>query len=217
MAGGVFSDVEGTLIRGSLPTMFIKTGYRLGMFSRRQLIWAALINTLAKPFPAYGRINNALRYGALKSLMKGRSVEQVQRVVEAVLPQLTAALKPLPLDHLRRCQAEGMPLVLVSSSLTTAIEALAQELGGRAEGTYMEIQNGSYTGRGGKPCQGPEKARRVRAVAAELGLDLKASVGYGDTLTDLDFLTIVGQAIVVDPDPTLRAEAVRRGWEILST
>lgn len=217
MAGAVFSDVEGTLFSGSLPSQFIKTGYKMGFFGKAKLAQALVLNTLAKPFPTGSKPNSYLRYAALRVLMKGKTVEQNHQIIEGTIPALMNSIKPATLARLRRQQAEGLQVILVSAALHEAVVAVAQELGARGEGTKVEARNGIFTGRGDKPCQGPQKAERVKAVARELNIDLSASTGYGDTRSDLDFLRLVGQAVAVDPDPILKAEAEQRGWEVLLT
>jgi len=37
---------------------------------------------------------------------------------------------------------------------------------------------------------------------------------YTDSFTDLPMLEVVGEPIVVHPDPRLKREALRRGWKI---
>ena len=217
MAGAVFSDVEGTLFSGSLPGQFIKTGYKMGFFGKFKLAQAIVLNTFAKPFPAGSRPNAYLRYVALRLLMKGRTVEQNHQIIEGTIPTLMKSVKPATLARLRQHQAEGLQVILVSAALHEAVTRVAQELGARGEGTRVEARNGIFTGRGDKPCQGQQKAERVKAVARELNIDLAASIGYGDTLSDIDFLRLVGKAVAVDPDPILKAEAERRGWEMLLT
>ncbi len=95
-------------------------------------------------------------------------------------------------------------------------EALAQTLNGRAEGTYLVKRDGRYTGRyDGPMCNGAAKAARVRQVIQVYGYDPAACHGYGDTSADIPYLALCGHAYVVDPDPALRAEAIRRNWGII--
>ncbi len=214
MAGAVFSDVEGTLLSGNTPRLYIKIGQQLGIFSKWEVAQAAALSLFAKPMPA--KANLYLRFLALRNLMKGHSAADLHRVVEATLPQLLKNLKPASIAKLRQHQAEGLQVVLVSGALQQLVERLAVELGARGEGTRFEIRNGICTGRqDGLVCQGEEKARRVQAVAQELQIELSESVGYGDTLPDLAFLSLLGKAAVIDPEPDLQTEAERRGWQII--
>lgn len=46
------------------------------------------------------------------------------------------------------------------------------------------------------------------------GIDLRASVAYGDSINDVPMLEMVGTAIVVRPGRRLAQIAAERGWEI---
>ena len=48
------------------------------------------------------------------------------------------------------------------------------------------------------------------------GLDLDNSHGYSDSINDVPLLSRVTHPCAVDPDPSLRAEAQKRGWKIIS-
>ncbi len=54
-------------------------------------------------------------------------------------------------------------------------------------------------------------------MLAELDVDPAISYAYGDTASDIPFLTLFGHPCAVDPDAELAAEATRRGWQILRT
>lgn len=214
MAGAVFSDIEGTLVSGNTPGYFIKVGRNLGIIRTWRVIQAGLLIVVARPLPKRPRAY--LQFLAFRRLMKGHSQAELERVVEESIPGLLTRLKPATLDRVHKHQAAGMPVFLVSAALHNVVTRLAQEFDGTGEGTKLEIVAGKCTGRPGSPvCQGEEKARRVEALAREHGLDLSQSVGFGDTLSDIAFLSLLGRAIVVDPAPEMIAEAQRRGWEIL--
>ena len=44
----------------------------------------------------------------------------------------------------------------------------------------------------------------------------EASWFYSDSLNDLPLLSRVTHPVAVDPDATLRAKAMERGWEVIS-
>jgi HAD superfamily hydrolase (TIGR01490 family) len=214
MAGVVFSDVEGTLVSGNNPRRYIEIGRDIGVFSRWEVVRAAAIALLGKPLPI--KPKTYFRFLAFRVLLKGHTVEDMQRVVEAAQPEMLKHLKPASLARLRQHQAEGRELILVSGGLQETVTSLAKELNAHGEGTQLEVRDGVYTGRpGDKVCQGEEKARRVKQLAQARNINLAEAVGYGDTVSDVRFLSLVGKAGAIDPDAGLRAEAERRGWEII--
>jgi len=48
------------------------------------------------------------------------------------------------------------------------------------------------------------------------GHSLEDSYFYSDSMNDLPLLEQVTHAVAVDPDDKLRAEAVKRGWPVIS-
>lgn len=81
-----------------------------------------------------------------------------------------------------------------------------------------EIEHGRYTGNPrGTPSFAAGKVERLEAW-----LDKNPSqrelhkVFYSDSRNDIPLLEQVDEAIAVDPDDTLRQEAQRRGWQIIS-
>jgi HAD superfamily hydrolase (TIGR01490 family) len=85
--------------------------------------------------------------------------------------------------------------------------------------TDIEEVAGAFTGRPrGTPTFREGKIRRVEEWLAERGTKLAdyESWFYSDSLNDLPLLERVTHPVAVDPDPTLRAKAQERGWEIIS-
>jgi len=63
------------------------------------------------------------------------------------------------------------------------------------------------------------KITRVEDWLESLGLNwgsFGASWFYSDSRNDLPLLEKVSRPVAVDPDPTLKAEAERRGWPVIS-
>jgi phosphoserine phosphatase len=71
----------------------------------------------------------------------------------------------------------------------------------------------------GIPCFREGKVARLDAWLAQRGAPLASfaeSWFYSDSLNDLPLLERVSHPVAVDPDPTLRAHALSRGWPILT-
>ena len=85
--------------------------------------------------------------------------------------------------------------------------------------TDIEEVDGVFTGKPrGTPTFREGKIARVDGWLAERGTRLAdyESWFYSDSLNDLPLLERVDHPVAVDPDPTLRAKAGERGWEIMS-
>lgn len=212
----VFSDVEGTLINGNLPRMSLAAGSRMGFFSPWQKSQFYFFGILGKVAP--GKLKQAVRLAAIKRAMAGQKVANVGKLVEAVLPEAMSLVKPGTLSRIKAHQAEGMPLFLLSAGLDQLIVRIAEELGGKGQGTRYVERDGTYIAQlDGLPCQGQEKAARALVICKDLGLHPAQCYAYGDTANDIPFLSAFGHSHAVDPDEALAAEAARRGWPILSS
>jgi HAD superfamily hydrolase (TIGR01490 family) len=85
--------------------------------------------------------------------------------------------------------------------------------------TEPEEIDGRYTGRvSGTPSFREGKVQRLESWLATRGANLQQfeSWFYSDSLNDLPLLERVTHPVAVDPDDTLRAHAVKRGWPVMS-
>lgn len=213
----VFSDVEGTLIRISFPRTYFEQARTLGFVPLGNQIRAGVLTLASKPFSSKSRIGRILRYLAMTNAMRGLVMSMNAPVMEKVLPLLQAAFKPDPLARIRAYEATGMPVILLSAAFESALQVFAAAQGWRGEGTRFIIEGDRFTGRAETPLSGEAKAVRARAVASEMGIDLARSVGFGDTVSDVPFLSLMGTVFVVDPDPDLITVATARGWTVITT
>lgn len=214
MRAAVFSDVEGTLVNGSIPRLVLEIGRRAGLYSPWQVAEVGALALMAKLLP--DRMRRPAQALMFTRSTGGYSETEVQALIDQLIPTVTPLIKPPVLERLREHQRAGLPLVLVSGGLHEAIARLGTELGGRGEGTKLQRRDGRYLARlDGPICQGEGKASRARAIIAEMGYDPASSYAYGDTASDIPFLTLFGNPCAVDPDAGLTAEANRRGWPIL--
>ena len=115
--------------------------------------------------------------------------------------------------------AAGQRVWLVTAAPVELGRVIAARLGlTGAIGTVAEVADGVYTGAlDGDLMHGPAKAEAITALAAAEGLDLSRCSAYSDSINDLPMLSMVGHPVAVNPDPQLRREARRRGWECVTS
>ena len=119
-------------------------------------------------------------------------------------PRVLAALRA----HVRA----GDLTVLVSGSMPACVEPVARFVGaGAVLCSRPEIVEGRHTG-AVRPMIGTAKAAAVTELAAAHGLDLGASSAYGDHLSDVAVLALVGDPVAVGADPALADHATAHGW-----
>ena len=134
-----------------------------------------------------------------------------------ILPMVSAAARALVCSHLDR--GDLCAVITATNSFVTA--PIAREFGvGHLIATEPESRDGRFTGRvAGTPCFRDGKLRRLEEWLSAQGRRLEEfaeSRFYSDSHNDLPLLERVSRPVAVDPDDELRAQAVRRGWEVMS-
>lgn len=158
---------------------------------------------------------------------------------------LAFALEPLtrhPISALQQLHAEFMRDVIAPMCLPKAAALLAEH---RERGDYLlivtatnafitrpiaeslgvddiiatepELRGDRYTGRiVGTPSFREGKVVRLNEWLQERRFDLAGSSFYSDSHNDLPLLEMVERPVAVDPDDTLRAHALAKGWPVIS-
>jgi HAD superfamily hydrolase (TIGR01490 family) len=217
VTAAAFFDVDNTMMQGASIYWFARglaarkyfTAGDLARFAWGQLRFRLLATEDA------GQMSRA-RDTAL-AFVEGWRVDDLERLSEEIFDELMAdriwsgsrALAQLHLDA-------GQRVWLVTAAPVELGRVIAQRLGlTGAIGTVAEIEDGVYTGRlVGELMHGEAKADAIRQLAAIEGLELPRCAAYSDSSNDIPMLSAVGQAVAVNPDPALRREAKRQGWQI---
>ena len=134
-----------------------------------------------------------------------------------IRPAIGAPARALVRKHLDA--GDLCAVVTATNSFVTA--PIAREFGVlHLVATEPERSAGRFTGRvAGIPCFREGKIARVEVWLAGEGRRLQEfpeSAFYSDSHNDLPLLERVSRPVAVDPDATLKAEAVRRGWTVIS-
>ncbi len=125
------------------------------------------------------------------------------------------------LELVRRHRGQGHLCALVTSTNAFITAPIAGEFGlEHLLATELEVRDGRFTGRpAGTPCFGEGKVTRLEEWLSARGETLdsfSASSFYSDSRNDLPLFERVTRPVAVDPDDTLRGEALARGWPIIS-
>ena len=213
-----FFDVDNTLMRGAsmyhLARGMAKHGFftakQIRNFARKQLKYLASGKEHAKDLKFVT--------DATMEFVAGRDVAQILAIGDEIIDEiLLNKLWPGTLKMARAHESLGQEVWLVTASPNELADRLAKRVGLTGGlGTRAEAINGVYTGRlDGSPLHGQAKAEAVMALAKERGIDLQNSVAYSDSSNDLPLLSVVGMAVPVNPDRSLRRHARRNGWPIV--
>jgi HAD superfamily hydrolase (TIGR01490 family) len=133
---------------------------------------------------------------------------------DCIEPMILAKGEALLAEH----HKAGDRVVIITATNRFITAPIAARLGVETLlATECEMIDGRYTGRTTDvPCFKEGKVIRLNRWLAETGLSLAGSSFYSDSINDLPLLEQVASPCAVDPDPTLRAEAEKRGWPIIS-
>lgn len=216
MAVVAFFDLDRTLIDVNSALLWARHERLRGRISRAQLARAALWGGLyhLALVDAERAFEVALRH------YRGEPAHELERLTRRwFVEQVAPRLRPGAAAALEQHRAAGHRLVLLTSSSAyqAAAAAEAWRFDGWIANHFPVDAEGRLLGTVDRPvCFGPGKVARAEAWAARVGCDLAEAFFYSDSYTDLPMLARVGQPRVVAPDPRLRREAGRRGWQILS-
>ena len=125
---------------------------------------------------------------------------------------------PKALALVQKHRDAGDKLVIITATNRFVTAPIAVRLGIETLlATECEMADGRYTGRSFDiPCFKEGKVHRLNRWLEETGFNLEGSYFYSDSMNDLPLLEQVAHPVAVDPDDRLRAEAAKRGWEIMS-
>lgn len=212
-----FFDLDNTMLQGAAVYWFAR-----GLVARRYFTTADLVRfgwrqfrfrLLAREHAG----DMTLAKQVALTFVAGWRVDELDRLGEEIFDELMAQrIWPGSRALAQRHLDAGQRVWLVTAAPIELARIIARRLGlTGALGTVAEIRAGVYTGRlEGDLLHGPAKADAIAALAEVEGLNLAACTAYSDSANDLPMLSLVGHAVAVNPQVTLRNEARRRGWEI---
>jgi HAD superfamily hydrolase (TIGR01490 family) len=212
-----FFDVDNTMMRGASIYYFARGLAKRKYFTTGDLARFAFQQLRFRVMAAENANHVSSAKATALAFVAGWRIEDMERLSREIYHELMAeriwsGTRALAELHLRA----GQRVWLVTAAPVELGRIIAEELGlTGALGTVAEVHEGRYTGAlVGDLLHGPAKADAIRTLAAAEGLDLDRCSAYSDSINDAPMLSVVGNAVAVNPDPALRREARRRGWEI---
>jgi len=167
------------------------------------------------PFALSGDVGTGTRLAW--SSLRGMSEDRLAVLGEEYWHSfLDGQLLPIGLDLLERARADRRRIVLISDNLDTIVSHVAEAI--RADDVLcnrMELRNGRATGRLADPVVTHPGGRWLRDWAAEEGIDLAKSCGYGAAAADAVLLSAIGLPCAVRPDRRLRRMAGDLDWPVV--
>ena len=126
---------------------------------------------------------------------------------------------PQTLNALHQHQQQGTEPVFVSGSCVEILTPLAHDLGVTSVlANRLEVQQGKFTGKLLPPQTiGTGKRKAVVDFLMKNNASADDCYGYGDHISDLPLLEIVGHPRVIQGNDDLTSIAQARGWPVLTT
>jgi HAD superfamily hydrolase (TIGR01490 family) len=217
LTAAAFFDVDNTLVQGSSLAHFARGLAARNYFTYRDVV--GFVYAQAKYQILGKEFSDDAAAGRRKALtfIAGRPVAELVALGEEIYDEIIAdkiwpGTRELTQMHLDA----GQQVWLITATPYELAVTIARRLGlTGALGTVAESVDGVFTGRlVGEILHGTGKAHAVRSLAIREGLNLKRCTAYSDSYNDVPMLSLVGTAVVINPDTRLRNLARERGWEI---
>lgn len=212
-----FFDVDNTLIQGSSLVLFA-----MGLARKRYLKLGEILPVAWKQikFRVSGSENSKdVASGRTQALefIKGRRVDEIVQLCEEIVENSMAdKVYSGTLELAQKHIDAGEQVWLVTATPVQIAQILARRYGFTgALGTVAETKDGKFTGNlVGDILHGPGKSHAVAALATIEHLDLNNCTAYSDSANDVPMLSMVGNAVAINPDGKLRKLAQEREWTI---
>jgi len=209
-----FFDMDKTILSESSGLLWVDYLRRTGRIAWRHVLyvsWLALQYQLAV-------MDYAGATARLMPIVAGQGESEVWAMCrewfsETIVPRIMPSAVQCIEEHRRA----GHIVAVLSAATVYVVKLLADHLGlgDNYICTYLQVQDGQFTGRVVEPsCYGANKVYWARKYVADHSTDLAHAYFYTDSHSDLALLEQVGHPVAVNPDLRLGRLARRRGWPV---
>ena len=211
----VIFDLDNTIIKGQSQKLF------LGYIFKKRLITRFFYVKLMLWFVLYklGLINNPKKVMEYSfRFLKDKDVDEFKRIINDFFEQeLKHYIFEDMLEIIEEHKSKKRKTLIISNAISFIPQRVADFLGiDYSIGTELEQKNNKFTGKiKGDIIYSKKKVVAIDYFIRKNKISLNNSYGYSDHHSDLPFLQIVDNPIVVNPDSKLEEKAKKEGWPIL--
>jgi len=209
-----FFDLDDTIIIGTNSMML----YIKYLVKRKEMPrWALAKGVVYSALHKLNLLNIEKLLDNFIAPYKGRDNQEVW---DMSLEWFKSLAQPLlaqeALKRIRWHQKQGHTTILLSSASQYVCLPVKDYMGlNHSINSIVEVKDGILTGQFLKPlCYQEGKVYHTKKFVQQHNIDLTQSYFYTDSITDLPMLEKVGNPIVINPDPLLKREALKRNWPI---
>lgn len=212
-----FFDVDNTLMRGTSLFQLGREAWNKKVITMRDIapfVWHQM--RFIRKGENMGHLKTA-REKALE-LSSGKQRSEIIELAEGIWQErIQRRLYPGTVELTQEHISKGHEVWLVSATPWEIGDLIARKLGlTGAIGTRIRHEGGVYTGElDGEVMHHEHKAEAAKELALKAGADLSQSWAYSDSRNDIPLLELVGNPVVVNPDPILAHHAHQNEWPIL--
>lgn len=207
-------DLEGTVAAGTIVSQYAQLRRR----ELSPLQWPGELVELLGGAGTYIAAERRDRGEFIRAFLRhyrGVSVERVTELMNGSLGRaVERSVRPGALARIREHREAGHRTVLVTGSLDLLVSPVAELFDDVVAGRMDQV-DGVLTGYLATPPLVDEaRAQWLKRYAQDHGLDLSRSYGYGDSVADASWLSLVGHPHAVNPDLQLYRRARRAHWPV---
>ncbi len=203
-------DVDGTQFKSACVEKFIDEAIRQDVFSAdmfaetraKRRLWQS--NNNEGIYQSY--LHNLV--GAFVASMAGLEVARFNVVTATMIDEHRVRMYSFT-RNLLRLVSPSHETIAISGSPLPVVGPFLQNLGfDKILGSTFEVADGHFTGK----AQSVNKADALSHIAT----DSTVNIGIGDTVGDVPVLRKANVAIAFNPSATLRREAIKNNWFIVT-
>jgi HAD superfamily hydrolase (TIGR01490 family) len=210
-----FFDLDQTIANSISGRLLAAGAFRKGLLSRTDLVNAIFLSVLFRL-----KLRDPLKIiDDMVSWVKGIPENSiVELCTEVSNEKIIPSVYKEAIVEIEFHKANNAKVVILSSALSAICTEMAKNLNiDDIICSELEVKNGCMTGRPrGHLCYGEEKAVRLKEYCEKNNSSPSVAWYYGDSISDLPALSIVGNPVCVNPDKKLKKAAIKRDWKILS-
>jgi HAD superfamily hydrolase (TIGR01490 family) len=209
-----FFDLDKTVLSINSGSVLVREAYKNGLMNTSDLLHAIYLSWLYK----FNLRDTTIIISGMGRWLKGKTTDEVKMLSEHVVNKyLIDSIRPEIKAEIRFHKEQNAEIVILSSVMVEICTLLGSHL--ETDNyicTQMEVTNGVFTGLPeNKFCFDDEKRVRLLDYCEIKNHNPGEAFYFGDSISDLRALEVVGHPVCVAPDKKLAAIARKRGWRII--
>jgi putative phosphoserine phosphatase/1-acylglycerol-3-phosphate O-acyltransferase len=208
-----FFDLDKTALSINSGPFLVREAFKGGFMSAGDLLKAIYLSWLYK----LNLRETTLILSGMGKWLKGKTAEEFNILAEHVVSKhIIIAIRPEIVSEISFHRKHNAEIVILSSGMKEICRLIGSHLGvDNCICTTMEMADGVYTGfPENKYCFDDEKRVRLIEYCEVSNYKLSEAWYYGDSISDLAALEVVGHPVCVSPDKKLAIIARERGWRV---